>query len=459
MEKDASAHGPKSERLKLETFERFMLAQDRPTNSNTFSFELHLDSTIRVDRLKEAINEVILKHPMASARLDASGDQWMIDWHAPDIHDHLDTHNPSVFDLYYEGGVRIGLRKIADDKHSLIIIVHHACLDALGALQVIGDLAQAYADPLTTPKQSNDSLDFLRRKRSCYGGSRLLSLLRWPFDLVAMIWSYEVFLNRPIPIPVAPAISAKNDGESPQQVATETVRLSQSQSAQVKKAAKSYNQSLNDHLLSVTFLALENWYREFDQENVASLQRIMVPISLRKGAIRSASNMVAMVNLDRRPGKTKSLHWFRKLISFEMTLAKRLRIGVTGNRMLWLLHRIFGNWSLLDEQKKCMSTCVVSNIGNVSSLVTGEGVTGEGVTGEENTKNTCDGVIRFGDAKVTSIDFVGSVGANTHLCFHIFSYLQRLQITATYNPRLLTSEQIDFLLENIVNRMLADGQT
>lgn len=433
--------------LNLETFERFMLSHDRDTASNTFSFELHLDGVLQRERLQDAIEATSGQHPMVMARLDESGDQWLIGSSPPELGEDLETLEPDPFDLRRESGIRIGIKNRPDGRQTLLFVTHHACLDALGTLQFIQDLSKNYSRD-APPASSDDlrpAIKFLKHRRASYGSSPWLSRLRWPIDLLGMVFSLELFVNRPVSLPIEPPNTEfdkiANATESVLRRAVRTVFLDEAKFASARSFAKSRGLTFNDHLLASCFLSLERWFETHDPENTRSLYRVMVPVNLRRGEIKSASNMVAMVHLDRRPGRAKSMRRFRKLISMEMGAIKRFRIGVTGNRMLWLVHKLFGDWSIFDDENRCMTTCVLSNIGDLSKRA-----------GYQDS----GGRIRFGGVVTTSIDFSGFVGKNTHVCFHAYSYVERLQIVATYNPNCLTPQDVDFLLETMVSQLVTD---
>ena len=114
------------------------------------------------------------------------------------------------------------------------------------------------------------------------------------------IWSFEMFFNRPVPIQSS---SASRD-DACQDHAVVSKEFSEEATKQVLASAKENRQTVNDHLVASCFLSLEDWNGKFNVGAVGSLMRILIATDLRRDGHPVACNKVAMVNIDRTPGKS-----------------------------------------------------------------------------------------------------------------------------------------------------------
>ena len=140
-----------------------------------------------------------------------------------------------------------------------------------------------------------------------------------------------------------------------------------------------------------------------------------------------------------RPEKARSLESFRKWITRETAIIKKLRLGITAIRFLQIQKVVRGRWPNQDDQSQCVASCVVSNIGKVANHL--------------SAQTAPDGVIRFGDKEVTDISMVGQVQHNTNVCLHALTYRDRLTLALTYRKSRIQKEQAEYLLQSIVGRL------
>ncbi len=90
----------------------------------------------------------------------------------------------------------------------------------------------------------------------------------------------------------------------------------------------------------------------------------MVPMNLRLPADDEtpAANIVCMINLDRRMNGKSTVPNLVKLLSLEMAVVKRCRLGLAFHHILGIASRFRCIPRMLPTDR-CLSTCVLSNLG------------------------------------------------------------------------------------------------
>jgi hypothetical protein len=126
---------------------------------------------------------------------------------------------------------------------------------------------------------------------------------------------------------------------------------------------------VNDLFLAALFRAMDDWFAVHRPAARQAYLRIMVPINLRSHDDREmpAANVVSMVNLDRRPARYRDGRQLLKSLSREMAVVKRCRLGITLHHLVSLF-RYLGKLAWLVSEGRCLSTCVLSNLGEPAVL-------------------------------------------------------------------------------------------
>ncbi|MFT5300191.1 MAG: hypothetical protein ACI87E_005151 [Mariniblastus sp.] len=453
----AKSVAPKSaQSFPVVTFERFMLAGDSYAFPMSFVFELELVGTLDRQRLSRAMTRCMGLHPILFSRLSDDGKRWVYSpprsVKAQLVVDEEDYRSALRFDLDSEIGLRCLIRESSPGHWKIGFAIHHACTDGLGAFQFIQDVSVAYrndVDVETASPNPDESIEYLRRHRNSYGNHRFWHWLRWPIDLVGMVWTLEMFMNRPGAIVPCSADgfskartshSNQKHGENAPARDFDSLRfkLTQEETTHAKRLAKLAGQSLNDRILESVFLAIQDWYEAFNPDQSNSLIRLMVPMNLRKSSTASAANMVAMVNFDRKIGRWRSKKWLRKLLIWEMKAVKRMRAGVTANRFLQLQYFLLGKWPMQARHDRCFATGLVSNLGELSRTL------------ERDAKGaTC-----FGTLAVEGFHCVAPLRHHSNVFFAVFTYLDQLHFSLTFNAGILEPTHVESLMEKVRSHLL-----
>ena len=171
--------------------------------------------------------------------------------------------------------------------------------------------------------------------------------------------------------------------------------------------------------------------------------RIMVPVNLRTRlhADMPAADCVCMVNIDRRVHRWTDLRKMLRIVSWEMGVVKRLRLGVTMLRIMQLVRRITGSLKSLLPADRCLASCVLSNLG---------------MPLRDSPLADANGRIKAGDVEVEEIELLPPIRPLTSAAFGAATLGGRLTISLLADQRALGPEGGEELLALYARRL---GQT
>ena len=120
-------------------------------------------------------------------------------------------------------------------------------------------------------------------------------------------------------------------------------------------------------LFASSNLASRAYCRDCGTPLGSRLVRVMMPVDLRSPGDERlpATNVVAMVNLDRRPGWIGNWRRALRLVSWETWFLKRFRFGLSFIRGLAVCERLPGGLGMFCRPDCTYATAVLSNLGKV----------------------------------------------------------------------------------------------
>jgi hypothetical protein len=365
-----------SGQLRAVAFERYMLADDRPTHPMAFSIRLMFSGTPDVDALREAGRQAAERHPLLSSNIrfrTVDDFDWIPAGDPAPWMDIAPTGTPLRFpgaqqiDLQKQTAVRIWVR-YGEERTEIRFQFQHAATDGLGAYRFIEDFLAAYeaayigsgAQPRWSPVDQSRLLE-----RDRFGLSRWQILLRLPVELWGIVIGMLMFFipkPKPLAKPVAPVVTSDSALEL---IDPATFTLAGDDFAKLRAAAKKQGVTLNDLMLRDTFLAMDRWNKRHAPATAGKLLRIMIPFSLRspEDDATPAANIVGMVNLDRMLSIYRNPKWLLKTIRWEMNFLKHFRFAIAFVRCCEMLGKIPGTMRYLANPNRCFATAVFSNLG------------------------------------------------------------------------------------------------
>lgn len=438
-------------------FEEYMLLDDRPDYPAAGFMQLVFQGRFEPDALQSAFETALARHPLLSAsiRTGAGGRlEWIagpgaeakVHWIPPGMPLALDV--PWYMDLRREIGMRVFMREVGD-RTEMFTQNHHACCDGLGVLNFLSDFLGAY-HRLRTPDAEAPplvSLDPERlRERGRFGMTWASWLARLPKDLVASLASIEFLAHRPIP--VAPPRESGENCQPPGGSLVPAVAgltLSEEETQQVRKASRELGCTMNDLLLGAVFLTVARWNRTLKPGNEKGVLRVMIPTSLRSAedVATPAANIVSMVYLDRRLHRYATPRQLLRSVRWEMTICKKWRLGLTMIQFMRLFSHLPGGLGSMLPGDRCLSTSVLSNVGDLTRCL---------------ALPVRDGRIVVGDTVLERYDVLPPVRPLTSASFGANSYNGRMCLAIHCDPYSFTPADAQNLLEAYARQVVAVAQ-
>jgi hypothetical protein len=439
--------------LPLTPFEEYMHSDDRPRWPMTFFLRLELRGRFDSAVLTSALNVALRRHPLLASLLAGDGRgglQWVAGPGVPppvscgDADCEIDFPEGRQIDLRRRIGLRTWVRTAAAGEWTLWLQFHHSCCDGIGAVQFASDVLAAYSTAGLQPPFFHKLDPERLRRRGSFGLMSLGRLLRLPQEFLGLLGAIEFFSHRPpsltLPSPTLPDASSDVEkkpvaGRYPRWI---NHRFSPEQSARLRQAARDRRVTLNDLLLAGLFLATDAWFAAHRPEARQRFLRIMVPTNLRTAGDEAtpAANIVSMVNLDRRPVRYASGRRLLGSLSLEMAIIKRCRLGITMHHIVGLARR-FGKISWLIPDNRCLSTCVLSNLGEPAALL-------QWAAGDDSSAGA--------GLELVSLDFLPPLRPWTAAAFGVSTHRGRTTITLHHDSS-LPPDFARELLDNFVERL------
>jgi hypothetical protein len=145
-----------------------------------------------------------------------------------------------------------------------------------------------------------------------------------------------------------------------------------------------------------------------------------------------------MVFNDRKPSRLSSPQGLIKLLRMQMGYCKRWRLGLSMIHLLRVARRFPGGLAWMLPVDRCVATCVLSNLGNL---------TGETVLPRR------DGRLVAADVTLESVELLPPLRPMTHASFGAVSYAGRLAVSLAYDPRHFTRQGGRQLLDGFVEQL------
>ena len=440
--------------LPLTTFERYMLADDRPGYPMTFVVQARLSGEMQRPALEAALEEVFARHPLLSALVDRSarpGPCWFLEGQNGPRVDWGERHTPvgcpdgERIDLTSEPGLRAWIRR-GGGSTELTFQAHHSCVDGLGMLQFFGELLGSYARRVE-PTGRYPALPPLEPERLRTRGLYTVELptpasrrrAMWGIAREAAKW-----LGRsPAPLYPPNSRSRENDA-SPAFPGFHFHTFGEEQTRQLRTWARRHQATLNDLLLCEVFRTLHGWNRQFHPRGRDRWLRINMPMSLRERRHdrMPIANVMSHAFLTRRSRECQEAETLLEGIRDETAVVRRWRLGLLFLGGMSYLQWIRGAMPLAMALMghRCYATTALTFMGDPGRRLTVR------LPREE-------GKIRAGDVVVERLIGVPPMRPKTRAVFGAAVYAGRLVVAARGDRHCFSSEATAQLLDACVARL------
>jgi hypothetical protein len=262
-----------------------------------------------------------------------------------------------------------------------------------------------------------------------------------PQQLVGLHGARQFLMRKPAPI--IPHRACHNDSPLPKNYPAVVHHIfDREATAGLRKAAMRQGVTSNDLLARDLFLALAEWRLRRNIEDDGSWLRMMIPMNLRttEDRLLPAANMVSSVFLDRRGPDFADPDRLLSGIHEEMDLIKRLRLGFTFIFSTAMCRWFPGGLEKQVRADKCTISCIFTNMGTPLAHVPLE------------HRDEC---IVAGDVTLEDAIWVAPLRPYSCVTILVALYARKLSVALHYDPRPLTDEQANDLLETYVRRIHA----
>ena len=366
--------------LRLNLWEEFFVVDDHGNYPANFMTRIRCSGTLSRELLDQALKECVGRHPLFGCLVSRTGRrlEWELadempmpveyggQWESGEPHLRL----PKKFDLFSELPWRIEVQPFCDErgrqKTDILLEVHHAVCDGLGAIQFLSDVAQTIDARHRGQRESLPGLDsqalisrgrFSQTWREVFRGLPLhyqsvLASLRMMFtriDALVPVDSTEELLQR-----------------SKSSLGYHRILLSSGASSGLRRRARQRNSTVNSLVAAQLFQTLSQWQLREGQTGKGSL-RIMMPFNERDLSDRRlpACNRVSLSPFTRTRSQIQDFDRLLQSIDRGVRAIKKGRLGLNFHRGLRACKACFGSLKTLARTDRVGATALFSNVGNL----------------------------------------------------------------------------------------------
>ena len=441
----------------LMPFEEYMFLDG--TASYPMNCFLRFAFSGRFDRLRfhRALERSLHWHPLLQARIiemqknriswDLAGLPIPVCWQENVARS--DSLAGKPFDLFEEPPLRMTVRDYSDGGCDLILELHHSASDAMGVFLFMEHFFAAYHRDAEVVVDIHDAehsavLSSLR-DRFRFAKSQWELLLGIRSQLFGFVRAWYFLVNRPESVvPYQPP----QDRLSPPEGFPFLLerQLSPQQSTRLRDQCKRTGTSINDCLLTAAFQAIFSWRKSENITETGRYLRIAVPTDLRNepAELSTAANRVSMVFLDRKSPSADNSQKLLTGIHREMSHIKRHRLGWAFIFGLSLFKNVFGGFHGMIRQKRCWSSCVLTNLGRVfhrTALPTSDG------------KIRLDGAEDGGTLILERVSGSPPVRPWTVFGINVVTYRKEVFLTLHYDPVAVSAEAAERFFDLFLNKL------
>ncbi len=337
-----------------------MLVDARPGHPMCFFLECIVEGDLDKERLRKAVDQAARRHPRFCSRVAWRGGR--PHWLVPDVQpafvwqpqaDGIDPWRP--FDLERESGVRIVARAIGPRLHSIVMVVHHSVCDGIAACEFMGDLWACY--------EGIEPRGFSRPAMRGTEGPKPTPGEQPPaVDPVGEAIAFARFFPAPLAHMWSAVAEPRSDAIEPPYA---SIELDEAFTSRLRVAAASRKATVNDLIVAAVMRAAIVWNDRAGKQRGGV--RVTMPVSTRAPRQRDpASNEISYAFLDRSRDACRD----RESLVSSLAAASRwiLASGAVAG-FLEAVRFLSKSPFLLKSVTRlpiCLSTVIVSNLGDVS---------------------------------------------------------------------------------------------
>ncbi|WP_246146307.1 chromosome condensation protein [Rubripirellula lacrimiformis] len=430
----------------LTHFEELMLHQDSTSLPTTCFVRMRFHGRLDEAAFRSAARATIARHPLLRSTVQQQRGRyrWQVEQPTPQITwcETSDSERPQFdrLDLKVQHGLKFAVRLNQSDSE-LMVQFHHACCDGLAIFQVIHELLVAYT--MQIDQDADYSIPDVDQSLMADRGSLGLttrSFLRIASRQTVGLRGVWQFLTRKPEHLVSHRVADPTDPTPPTFPAVVAHHFDQQDSTKLRHAAKRQRVTQNDLLISNLFLALSEFRRSQNVTNTNGWLRLMIPVSMRRKQQYQApaANIVSSVFLDRRSGDMDEPDQLLKGLSEEMSLIKRRQLNYLFIYSLWAQRWVPRGLKRTARPKRCQTTVVFTNLSRLFA---------------RSPLPRREGRLQCGNVVLDEVEAIPPIARHLNAAFGVSWYAKRMTITLHHDPRAVSTQAAEDLLDMVVRRI------
>lgn len=387
--------------LRLSDFEYYMLTDDRPSHPMVFVTVVHVRGSLLELPFRQSLIELVGAHPLLGCQvrripgkdwcwmpldLSVEGFAKILDWEIV-MEATATEFVPEVLalDIQKQPGIRVRVRA-ADNKAQVVLYLHHACCDGIGAAHLIGELFARYGQKTATSDAKRPEFEptepslLLQRENYSAGESSAQRQKKSVRKVVGKI--SRLLLRAPVVLAGSTDFSAsKTTAELLQKQkptdsnshAIQSRVLPKSLHRMLRAVAAQLKVSINDLFIREMTLQIRDWNRRAGRPFGRRWIRLAIPLSMRTSMHdrMPAANVVSYALVTRREADCEDPQELLSSIHRQTSDVLFNREGIVCLKLFRVLRRIPYAMKMFLSFKTVLSTMVLANVGDVRRRFSG----------------------------------------------------------------------------------------
>ena len=423
--------------LPLVSFERYMLADDRPSYAMTFFIRVELEGDVDRQAMDAAFNDALGRHPLLTARVTRRGlrlcwGQWdgarpQLRWDCLDAEPDLPVGQP--IDVRHGVGID-GYVHTSGGKATLVVSFHHAACDGIGGFRFVGDLLAYYGRRTASENDPAPTLLPINAENLRYRGmfdiQTPTAVSAWDVLKGTIREGWKVMSRRPLPL----MNRNRPRGEARKRWATMPVAVLEPEMyRRFCERAAQLGVTANDLMLRDMFLTAHEWNNSRGGHGTRGWLRINMPTTLRgkRDSRMPAANVLGYALVTRHTDECGDPNRLLADIAADTEAIRTWSLGALFVEAIRRADRVPGLLAVGARISRRFSTLVLSNLGDPSRRFRAR-------------FPRSHGQIRAGNLTVKSMIGIPPIRPGTRAALALFSYAGKLAIALHSDPRWFSTE-------------------
>lgn len=440
-------------------WEEFFVVDDHDNYPANFMTRIACSGRISRDLFLAALNNCIQSHPLFACRLRVQSRKlfWELDadkdlpveFVSCDVEPVLPCGKR--FDVWTQKLWRVQLvewKQRGEERTDIIVELHHALCDGLGAIQFISDVAKEIHDLSFAKKghsqtklRNADTDQSALARRGQFPQTWREFFRGLPYHYKSVAASLRLIFNKVSPLVPVDSVGDLL-GRQKKELGYERIVFSPIESSGLRRTCRKQNTTLNSKVTAEIFRAILEW-KNSNGHPATRYLRIMMPFNERGIADMSlpACNRVSLSPFTRSSKEIENESRLLASIESGVRTIKKGRLGLNFHRGLWFCKTFFRSLKMLAKTDRVGATCMFANVGNLHAHL---GLPAKNVG------------VQCGPLTILDVDLVPPVRVGTSFAMTMHEFDGQTRLGIHYDTNMITRcEAADFF--GLLKERIRDG--